>query len=68
MELIPSSQRRHSFEFYNFIGKMLAKAVYSGILLEPQFSPVFLNLLLGRSNQIDDMSYLDDQVSPDAFI
>jgi hypothetical protein len=64
MELIPSSQNRYSLEFYNFIGKMLAKAVYSGILLEPQFSPVFLNLLLGRSNQIDDMSYLDEQVTP----
>lgn len=62
MELIPSSRKTGSLEFYNFIGKMLAKAVYSGILLEPQFSPVFLNLLLGRSNQIDDMSYLDDQV------
>lgn len=52
---------KEKLAYYKFIGKMLAKAVYSEILLEPQFSPVFLNLLLGRTNSIDDMSYLDTQ-------
>lgn len=74
-ELIPSVPEVLSEEciemarlkFYRFIGKMLAKAVYSEILLEPQFSPVFLNLLLGRTNSIDDMSYLDRQVCYEVF-
>ena len=71
-ELVPSIREHASpveqpvemarLGYYRFIGKMLAKAVYSEILLEPQFSPVFLNLLLGRTNSIDDMSYLDRQV------
>ena len=29
------------------------------ILVEPQFSSVFLNLLLGRTNQLDDLQHLD---------
>jgi hypothetical protein len=29
------------------------------ILVEPQFSSVFLNLLLGRINQLDDLLHLD---------
>lgn len=67
-ELVPNSLDNVSptaisakLDYYKFMGKMLAKAVYSEILLEPQFSPVFLNLLLGRTNSIDDMSYLDAQ-------
>ena len=27
--------------------------------MEPQFSSVFLNLLLGRTNQLDDLQHLD---------
>ena len=73
-ELIPKSKawsHRGIYtdnEFYTFIGKMLSKAVYSEILLEPQFSPVFLNQLLGRSNQLDDMVYLDRRVFLCAFV
>lgn len=43
-----------------FLGKMLGKALYESILVEPQFSSVFLNLLLGRSNQLDDLHFLDE--------
>jgi ubiquitin-protein ligase E3 C len=64
-ELIPRSKTLSGDEqtFFQFLGKMLAKAIYSEILLEPQFSPVFLNQLLDRPNQIDDMAYLDSRVS-----
>lgn len=30
-------------------------------MCEPQFSGVFLNTLLGKTNQIDDLVYLDEQ-------
>lgn len=33
---------------FEFLGRVLAKAVFEDILVEPLFSPVFLNKLLGR--------------------
>lgn len=41
------------------MGKVLGKAVYERILVETEFSPVFLNILLGRLNQTDDLVHLD---------
>ncbi len=37
---------------FEFLGRVLAKAVFEDILVEPQFSPVFLNKLLGRVSGI----------------
>ncbi|CAM9442271.1 unnamed protein product [Ectocarpus sp. 8 AP-2014] len=51
----------HLFHF-EFLGRVLAKAVFEDILVEPQFSPVFLNKLLGRYNYIDDLYSLDPEV------
>jgi len=50
----------HHLHYYNFLGKMLGKALYDNVIVEPQFSGVFLNALLGRLNQIDDIWYLDE--------
>lgn len=36
---------------FDFLGRVLAKAVFEDILVEPQFSPVFLNKLLGRVSE-----------------
>ena len=47
--------------FY-FAGKMLGKAIYERILLESEFAGGFLNMLLGRSNQLDDLFYLDEEL------
>ncbi|CAN0575919.1 unnamed protein product, partial [Ectocarpus sp. 12 AP-2014] len=51
---------------FEFLGRVLAKAVFEDILVEPQFSPVFLNKLLGRVsaayNYIDDLYSLDPEV------
>lgn len=49
---------RH-MEYFNFFGKMLGKAIFEGIVVEPQFSGIFLNHLLGRENHVDDLQYLD---------
>ncbi|KAG5182272.1 hypothetical protein JKP88DRAFT_199505 [Tribonema minus] len=44
---------------FEFAGSILGKAVFEGILVEPQLSPTFLNTLLGRDNIIDDLFTLD---------
>jgi ubiquitin-protein ligase E3 C len=46
--------------FFSFLGKMLGKAVYESFLVEPEFSSVFLNALLDRRNQMDDLHDLDE--------
>ncbi|CAD7973177.1 unnamed protein product [Amoebophrya sp. A120] len=50
---------RMSLSMFHFLGKVVGKAIYENCLLEPQFSRVFLNLLLGRDNTIDDLYALD---------
>jgi len=35
---------------YFFIGKILAKAIYEQILIEPIFSKAFINLLINKNN------------------
>jgi ubiquitin-protein ligase E3 C len=40
-----------------FIGRLYYDE--QGLLVEPQFAGVFLNILLGRMNQIDDLWHLD---------
>ncbi len=45
-----------------FLGRVLGKALYESILVEPQFAHFFLNKLLGRHNYIDDLYTLDPEV------
>ena len=56
---VESTIGRDAFVYFNFMGKILGKAVYERILVETEFSPVFLNILLGRLNQTDDLVHLD---------
>jgi hypothetical protein len=37
-------------EYFNFIGQIIGKAMYDGILVAPQFANFFLRILLGKSN------------------
>jgi ubiquitin-protein ligase E3 C len=46
---------------YQFLGRVLGKAVYESILVEPQFCLPFLNQLLGQQNTIDDLKNLDPE-------
>ncbi|KEP61024.1 UNVERIFIED_CONTAM: HECT-domain (ubiquitin-transferase) domain-containing protein [Hammondia hammondi] len=52
----------HPTALYNALGKVVGKALYEKILIEPQLNRVFLNLLLGRPNQVDDVQALDPVV------
>ncbi|KDO25661.1 hypothetical protein SPRG_08960 [Saprolegnia parasitica CBS 223.65] len=53
--LFGSDPGRH----YRFLGRVLAKALYEGILIEPPFAPFFLQKLLGQLNSLDDLQSLD---------
>jgi ubiquitin-protein ligase E3 C len=46
---------------YSFLGRVLSKAVYEGILVEPQFCLPFLNLLLGKVNTLEDLKNFDEE-------
>lgn len=48
-----------SLAHYQFLGRVLGKAVYESILVDPQFCLPFLNQLLGQHNTIDDLKNLD---------
>jgi len=64
--LYPSINAFHvhekALELYIFLGKVVGKAIYEMFLLEPQFSRVFLNRLLGRLNELDDVAALDREL------
>ena len=47
---------------YEFLGRVLGKAVYESILVEPQFSLAFLNLILGKQNSLDDLKTFDPEI------
>jgi ubiquitin-protein ligase E3 C len=58
----PAALDTQRMELFRFAGKMLGKALYESLLVDPQFSGVFLNVLLGRSNHFDDLVFLDQQL------
>ncbi|KAL3681995.1 hypothetical protein R1sor_000017 [Riccia sorocarpa] len=49
----------HGLQMIEFLGQIIGKALYEGILLEYSFSPLFVSKLLGRSSFLDDLSSLD---------
>ena len=44
---------------YEFLGRVLGKAVYESILVDPQFCLPFLNQLLGKQNSLEDLKNYD---------
>ncbi|KAF4315225.1 hypothetical protein BBO99_00009532 [Phytophthora kernoviae] len=54
--------RKEALDRYRFLGRVLGKAVYENILVEPQFAAFFLNKLLGKFNYIDDLHSLDPEL------
>ncbi|KAI7848665.1 hypothetical protein BDC45DRAFT_302888 [Circinella umbellata] len=52
---------RH-IELFEFIGKVIGKAVYEGILLDVQFASFFLAKLLGRNVFLEELREMDEDV------
>lgn len=44
---------------YRFLGRVLGKAVYEGLIVDLNFAPFFLKKLLGKSTTIDDLAAFD---------
>jgi len=51
--------RRNSTALYEFLGAVLGKTLYEGILVELPLAACFLNRLLSRTNTINDLPTLD---------
>ncbi|KAH7885642.1 HECT-domain-containing protein [Phlebopus sp. FC_14] len=49
----------HSLNWYRFIGRILGKALYEGILAEVAFAGFFLAKWLGKQSFLDDLASLD---------
>lgn len=45
-----------------FLGRIVGKALYEGILLDYSFSLTFVQKLLGRYSFVDDLSTLDPEL------
>ncbi|KAL9832200.1 E3 ubiquitin-protein ligase UPL7 [Arabidopsis thaliana] len=63
--LVPSPSARHlenGIQMIEFLGRIVGKALYEGILLDYSFSHVFIQKLLGRYSFIDELSGLDPEL------
>ncbi|KAG6883142.1 hypothetical protein C0993_007623 [Termitomyces sp. T159_Od127] len=62
-ELYPNphtyAMESHSLNWYRFIGRILGKAMYDGILVDVAFAGFFLAKWLGRQSFLDDLASLD---------
>ncbi|CAL1705751.1 unnamed protein product [Somion occarium] len=52
----------HSLNWYRFIGRILGKALYEGILVDVAFAGFFLAKWLGKQSFLDDLSSLDPEL------
>lgn len=63
--MIPNAAARYldnGIQMIEFLGKVVGKALYEGILLDYCFSHVFIQKLLGRYSFIDELSALDPEL------
>ncbi|GAV76827.1 HECT domain-containing protein [Cephalotus follicularis] len=63
--LIPNAAARYlenGIEMIEFLGRVVGKALYEGILLDYSFSHVFVQKLLGRYSFFDELSTLDPEL------
>ena len=50
-------------QLFEFVGKMVGKAVYEGHLMDLPLAPFFVNLVVGRPNTLNELAQLDPEVS-----
>ncbi|KAG8995219.1 hypothetical protein FRB94_009328 [Tulasnella sp. JGI-2019a] len=65
-ELYPNphayAREPHQLNWYRFIGRVLGKALYEGILVDVAFATFFLAKWLGRQSHLDDLASLDPEM------
>ena len=59
---LPNKETAHQLNWYRFIGRILGKALYEGILVDVAFAPFFLAKWLGKQSYLDDLSSLDPEL------
>ncbi|KAI0685222.1 HECT-domain-containing protein [Cytidiella melzeri] len=52
----------HSLAWYRFVGRILGKALYDGILVDVAFAGFFLAKWLGKQSFLDDLATLDPEL------
>ena len=52
---VDSDGDNSALSHYEFLGRVLGKAIYESILVDPQLALPFLNKLLGKQNSLDDL-------------
>ena len=52
----------HQLNWYRFIGRVLGKALYEGILVDVAFAGFFLAKWLGKQSYLDDLVTLDPEL------
>ncbi|KAA1475594.1 HECT-domain-containing protein [Dentipellis sp. KUC8613] len=52
----------HNLAWYSFIGRILGKALYEGILVDVVFAGFFLAKWLGKQSFLDDLASLDPEL------
>ncbi|XP_050380357.1 E3 ubiquitin-protein ligase UPL7 [Argentina anserina] len=63
--LIPNPSAKYldnGIQMIEFLGRVVGKALYEGILLDYSFSHVFVHKLLGRYSFLDELSTLDPEI------
>ncbi|KAM1748361.1 hypothetical protein ACFX12_009363 [Malus domestica] len=63
--LMPNASARfleNGIQMIEFLGRVVGKALYEGILLDYSFSHVFVQKLLGRYSFLDELSTLDPEL------
>ncbi|KAL0094649.1 hypothetical protein F4703DRAFT_1728690 [Phycomyces blakesleeanus] len=60
--LYPNPSALTSNVFYEFLGLIIGKALYEGILLDVAFAEFFLKRCLGKVNYLDDLPSLDPEL------
>ncbi|PKI84585.1 hypothetical protein MVES_001753 [Malassezia vespertilionis] len=62
-ELYPNphsyAQRPEQLNWYAFLGRIIGKALYEGILVDAKFASFFLGKWLGHQSYLDDLASLD---------
>ncbi|KAK0549403.1 ubiquitin-protein ligase (E3) [Tilletia horrida] len=58
------AQQPEQLEWYTFLGRVLGKAIYEGILVDIKFASFFLSKWLGKQSYLDDLASLDS-LDPD---
>ena len=58
----PFAETINHLQLFEYIGRVIGKAVYDGILIELRLAPFFLRKMLGKEMYFDDLESLDEDL------